>query len=168
MVKLEWKVNGRTVPSNRIADELGKSIRQRRDRQGEARDRGRSLPGPRRRRQQHPSRERRKQDELHLQRVLRRPEGGDRDAPALVHGPKTSLTGSSTVSITTTSRSGRVIGSWFMLVLMSGTFFASSRDFSIRVKSTHARRSSACQTVPRTISSVTRSRMIASFLRQDR
>ena len=27
MVKLEWKVNGRTVPSNRIADELGKSIR---------------------------------------------------------------------------------------------------------------------------------------------
>jgi hypothetical protein len=28
MVKLEWKVNGRTVPSNRIADELGKSIRQ--------------------------------------------------------------------------------------------------------------------------------------------
>ena len=32
MVKLEWKVNGRTVPSNRIADELGKSIRQRRGR----------------------------------------------------------------------------------------------------------------------------------------
>ena len=28
MVKLEWKVNGRTVPSNRVADELGKSIRQ--------------------------------------------------------------------------------------------------------------------------------------------
>lgn len=28
MVKLEWKVNGRTVPSSRIADELGKSIRQ--------------------------------------------------------------------------------------------------------------------------------------------
>ena len=28
MVKLEWKVNGRTVPSNRIPDELGKSIRQ--------------------------------------------------------------------------------------------------------------------------------------------
>jgi hypothetical protein len=28
MVKLEWKVNGRTVPSNRIADELGESIRQ--------------------------------------------------------------------------------------------------------------------------------------------
>lgn len=27
MVKLEWKVNGRTVPSNRVADELGKSIR---------------------------------------------------------------------------------------------------------------------------------------------
>ena len=27
MVKLEWKVNGRTVPSNRIADELSKSIR---------------------------------------------------------------------------------------------------------------------------------------------
>ena len=27
MVKLEWKVNGRTVPSSRIADELGKSIR---------------------------------------------------------------------------------------------------------------------------------------------
>jgi hypothetical protein len=27
MVKLEWKVNGRTVPSNRLADELGKSIR---------------------------------------------------------------------------------------------------------------------------------------------
>lgn len=28
MVKLEWKVDGRTVPSNRIADKLGKSIRQ--------------------------------------------------------------------------------------------------------------------------------------------
>jgi hypothetical protein len=28
MFKLEWKVNGRTVPSNRVADELGKSIRQ--------------------------------------------------------------------------------------------------------------------------------------------
>ena len=28
MVKLEWKVNGRNVPSNRVADELGKSIRQ--------------------------------------------------------------------------------------------------------------------------------------------
>ena len=28
MVKLEWKMNGRTVPSNRVADELGKSIRQ--------------------------------------------------------------------------------------------------------------------------------------------
>ena len=28
MVKLEWKLNGRTVPSNRVADELGKSIRQ--------------------------------------------------------------------------------------------------------------------------------------------
>lgn len=28
MVKLEWKLNGRTVPSNRLADELGKSIRQ--------------------------------------------------------------------------------------------------------------------------------------------
>ena len=28
MVKLEWKVNGRSVPSNRVADELGKSIRQ--------------------------------------------------------------------------------------------------------------------------------------------
>jgi hypothetical protein len=27
MVKLEWKVNGRSVPSNRVADELGKSIR---------------------------------------------------------------------------------------------------------------------------------------------
>ena len=27
MVKLEWKLNGRTVPSNRVADELGKSIR---------------------------------------------------------------------------------------------------------------------------------------------
>lgn len=27
MVKLEWKVNGRTVSSNRLADELGKSIR---------------------------------------------------------------------------------------------------------------------------------------------
>ena len=26
MVKLEWKLNGRTVPSNRVADELGKSI----------------------------------------------------------------------------------------------------------------------------------------------
>jgi hypothetical protein len=28
MVKLEWKLNGRTVPSNHVADELGKSIRQ--------------------------------------------------------------------------------------------------------------------------------------------
>jgi hypothetical protein len=28
MIKLDWKVNGRTVPSNRVADELGKSIRQ--------------------------------------------------------------------------------------------------------------------------------------------
>jgi hypothetical protein len=28
MVKLEWKVNGRTVPSNRVADELRKSMRQ--------------------------------------------------------------------------------------------------------------------------------------------
>jgi hypothetical protein len=28
MFKLEWKVNGCTVPSNRVADELGKSIRQ--------------------------------------------------------------------------------------------------------------------------------------------
>lgn len=28
MVKLEWKLNGRTVPSNRVADELGESIRQ--------------------------------------------------------------------------------------------------------------------------------------------
>lgn len=28
MIKLEWKVNGRTVPSNRLADELGKSLRQ--------------------------------------------------------------------------------------------------------------------------------------------
>lgn len=28
MVKLEWKLNGRAVPSNRVADELGKSIRQ--------------------------------------------------------------------------------------------------------------------------------------------
>jgi hypothetical protein len=28
MVKREWKVKGRTVPSNRVADELGKSIRQ--------------------------------------------------------------------------------------------------------------------------------------------
>jgi hypothetical protein len=28
MVKLEWKLNGRTVPSNRVGDELGKSIRQ--------------------------------------------------------------------------------------------------------------------------------------------
>jgi hypothetical protein len=28
MVKVEWKVNGRTVPSNRVAEELGKSIRQ--------------------------------------------------------------------------------------------------------------------------------------------
>ena len=27
MFKLEWKVNDRTVPSNRVADELGKSIR---------------------------------------------------------------------------------------------------------------------------------------------
>ena len=89
MVKLEWKVNGRTVPSNRVADELGKSIRRAAHRQGEARDRGRSLPGPRRRRQQHPSRERRKQDELHLQRVLRRLKGGDRDAPALSTWPET-------------------------------------------------------------------------------
>ena len=28
MVKLEWTLNGRAVPSNRVADELGKSIRQ--------------------------------------------------------------------------------------------------------------------------------------------
>lgn len=28
MFKLEWKVNGRTVTTNRVADELGKSIRQ--------------------------------------------------------------------------------------------------------------------------------------------
>ncbi len=28
MVKLEWKMNGRTVPSSRVADELGKSFRQ--------------------------------------------------------------------------------------------------------------------------------------------
>ena len=28
MVKLEWKLNGRTIPSNRVADELGKPIRQ--------------------------------------------------------------------------------------------------------------------------------------------
>jgi hypothetical protein len=28
MVKLEWKVNGRTVSPNRVAGELGKSIRQ--------------------------------------------------------------------------------------------------------------------------------------------
>jgi hypothetical protein len=28
MVTLKWKVNGRTVPSNRVADELGKSIKQ--------------------------------------------------------------------------------------------------------------------------------------------
>jgi hypothetical protein len=28
MFKLEWRVNGRTVPSSRVADELGKSIRQ--------------------------------------------------------------------------------------------------------------------------------------------
>ncbi|MEO8754634.1 MAG: hypothetical protein ABI624_18350 [Casimicrobiaceae bacterium] len=27
MVKLEWKVNGRTVSSDRVADELGKAIR---------------------------------------------------------------------------------------------------------------------------------------------
>jgi len=27
MIKLQWKVNGRTVPANRIADELGKAIR---------------------------------------------------------------------------------------------------------------------------------------------
>jgi hypothetical protein len=27
MFKLEWKVNGRTVPSDRIADELAKAIR---------------------------------------------------------------------------------------------------------------------------------------------
>jgi hypothetical protein len=28
MFRLEWRVNGRTVPSNRVADELGKSIRE--------------------------------------------------------------------------------------------------------------------------------------------
>lgn len=28
MVKLEWKLNGRTVPPNRVADELAKSIKQ--------------------------------------------------------------------------------------------------------------------------------------------
>ena len=28
MVKLEWKLTGRTGPSNRVADELGKSISQ--------------------------------------------------------------------------------------------------------------------------------------------
>lgn len=27
MIKLQWKVNGRTVPANRIADELGKAVR---------------------------------------------------------------------------------------------------------------------------------------------
>ncbi len=27
MLKLEWKVNGRTVRSNRVADELGQAIR---------------------------------------------------------------------------------------------------------------------------------------------
>lgn len=27
MFKLEWKLNGRTVPSNRVADELGDAIR---------------------------------------------------------------------------------------------------------------------------------------------
>jgi hypothetical protein len=28
MFKLEWKLNGRTLPPNRIADEIGKSIKQ--------------------------------------------------------------------------------------------------------------------------------------------
>ena len=27
MIKLQWKVNGRNVPANRIADELGKAVR---------------------------------------------------------------------------------------------------------------------------------------------
>ena len=83
MVKLEWKVNGRTVPSNRIADELGKSIRQAAADKVKHAIAGVRCPvhggGASNIRVENVG----KQDELHLQRVLRRPEAGDRGAPAL-------------------------------------------------------------------------------------
>lgn len=83
MVKLEWKVNGRTVPSNRLADELGKSIRHAATDKVKHAIAGVRCPLPRRRRQQHRCRKFRQQDELHIQRVLRQSEAGDRGAPAL-------------------------------------------------------------------------------------
>ena len=83
MVKLEWKLNGRAVPSNRVADELGKSIRQ-----AAADKMKHAIAGVRCPVHAGSARNIRvantgSKDELHLNGVLRRPEAGDWGAPSL-------------------------------------------------------------------------------------